>query len=62
MKSGLSGGAASNNINIVNMHNGRRMLRYTDRNAGDDYDARDIVSRVSLDEFDAQDAWTVAES
>lgn len=61
MKSGLSGGAASNNINMIQAHYGRRILRYTDRNAGD-YDARDLVSRVSLNEFDAQDAWTVATS
>jgi hypothetical protein len=61
MKSGLSGGAAANNINMIQMHYGRTMLRYTDRKVSG-YAARALISRVTLNEFDAQDAWTVATS
>lgn len=61
MKSGLSDGAAYNNINVIQMHYGRKMLRYTDRDDGTN-DARAIISRVSLNEFDAQDAWTLKTS
>ncbi len=58
MKSGLSGGAAANNINMIQMHYGRTMLRYTDRKTAS-YAARALISRVALNEFDAMDPWTV---
>jgi hypothetical protein len=61
MKSGLSGGAASNNINVVQMHLGRTLARYTDRKAGA-YAARAVLSRLALSEFAPQDPWTLATS
>lgn len=59
MKTGLSGGAAANNINMIQMNIGRSILRYTDRKTSGDA-ARDLVSRIALNEFDAQNPWTVA--
>lgn len=58
MKSGLSGGAAANNVNVIQMHLGRTLARYTDRDAGA-FSARAVLSRLALNEFDAQDVWTV---
>lgn len=59
MKSGLSGGAAANNVNVIQMHYGRTMLRYTDRASGA-FAARALLSRVALNEFAPQDNWTLA--
>jgi len=59
MKSGLSGGAAANAVNVIQMHYGRSMLRYTDRAAGA-FAARALLSRAAMNEFDAQAVYTVA--
>lgn len=61
MKAGLSGGAAANNVNVVQMHYGLKMLRYTDRKAGA-YAARAAFTATTLNEFDAQAVFTVATS
>lgn len=45
MKAGLSGGAASNNINVVQAMTGVRIVRSTVVAAGN-YSARSILSRL----------------
>jgi len=60
-KTGLTGGAAANNHNVVNWHTGRRMVRATVVAAGSNA-ARTILSRVTLNEVDKIDAYTLATS
>ena len=59
MKSGLSGGAAKNNINVVQWHTGMRLVRATVVDASDTVSARSILSRVSLDNVDDQLPYTL---
>jgi hypothetical protein len=58
---GLSGGAAANNVNVVQMHEGRVIARYTTVKAGA-YAARAILSRLTANEYDKQAAFTVKTS
>ena len=44
---------------MIQMNIGRSILRYTDRKTSGDA-ARALVSRIAINEFDAQDPWTVA--
>ncbi len=61
MKAGLSGGAASNNINVVQWHTGRRMVRSTVVAAGSNA-ARTVLSRETLNNVAVQDTFTLATS
>ena len=61
IRSGLSGGAALNNHNVVIWHTGRRMVRSTVVAAGA-FAARSILSRVTLNEADKIDSFTLATS
>lgn len=60
-KAGLSGGAASNNINVVQWHTGRRLVRSTVVAAGANA-ARSILSRVTLNEVTPANTYTLATS
>lgn len=62
MKSGLSGGAAENNINVVQWHTGLRLVRATVVSPSDTVDARAILSRVTLDNLDDQSPYTLLSS
>ena len=61
-KTGISAaGAAANNINVVNHHMGRRMVRYTVVAAGA-FAARSVLSRVEMNEADKIDSYTLQTS
>lgn len=60
-KAGLTGGAAANNYNVVQWHLGTRMVRSTVVAAGSN-SARTVLSRVTLNDVDKQDAFTLATS
>ena len=60
-KAGLSGGAAANNMNVVQWHTGRRLVRSTVVAAGSNA-ARTVLSRVTLNNVTVQDCYTLATS
>lgn len=61
-KTGISAaGAAANNHNVVNWHTGRRMVRSTVVAAGSNA-ARSVLSRVTLNEADKIDSYTLQTS
>lgn len=58
---GLSGGAASNNMNVVQWMTGRKIVRSTVVKAGA-YSARTGLSRVAITEYVAQTPYTLKTS
>jgi len=50
-RTGLSGGAALNNFNILLMNEGRTIARYTDKRISATIGARDLVSRLATAEI-----------
>lgn len=61
MASGLSGGAASNNINVLIFMTGRTHFRATDRKAGSTA-ARALLSRRSVDNHTVTTPYTLKTS
>lgn len=58
---GLTGGAAVNNVNVIITSTGRRHVRSTDRKAGA-FAARALLSRRSVNEFSTTAPFTVKTS
>ena len=55
---GLTGGAAANNINVLSWDLGRAIARSTDRKVSASQLARTLISRRSLVEYVAQQPYT----
>lgn len=57
-KSGLTGGAAANNVNVISHYMGRAIVRCTTVDTTT-YSARTVMGRTSVDDYTATTPYTV---